>query len=65
VTAVELAILAGVDEHTVRSAVKAGALLALPGSPRPMRFSADVARTYLYARGAVGFAAPEALSSRA
>jgi hypothetical protein len=64
-TAVELAILAGVDEHTVRAAVKAGTLLALLGSPRPMRFAAEVARAYLYARGAAGGAAPEALLSRA
>jgi len=60
VTAIELATLAGVDEHTVREAVKAGALRPVAGSRRPMRFAADLARAYLYTRGVPGFAAPGA-----
>jgi hypothetical protein len=60
VTAVELAVLAGVDEHTVRAAVKAGSLRALAGSTRPMRFAADIAGAYLYTRGVPGFIAPQA-----
>ncbi len=59
VTALELATLAGVDEHTVRAAVKAGSLLPVAGSLRPMRFAADLARAYLYTRSAPGFAAPQ------
>jgi hypothetical protein len=58
VTAVELAVLGGVDEHTVRAAVKAGTLQPVAGSTRPMRFAADIARAYLYMRGVPGFAAP-------
>ena len=57
VSAVELATLASIDEHSVRAAVKAGTLRPVaPG--RPMRFAADLARAYLYARGVRGFAAP-------
>jgi hypothetical protein len=58
VTAVELAVLGGVDEHTVRAAVKARTLQPVAGSTRPMRFAADIARAYLYVRGVPGFAAP-------
>jgi hypothetical protein len=58
VTAVELAVLAGVDEHTVRAAVKARTLQPVAGSTRPMRFAADIARAYLYMRAVPGFAAP-------
>jgi hypothetical protein len=59
VSAVELATLASIDEHSVRAAVKAGTLRPV-GPGRPMRFAADLARTYLYTRGVPGFAAPEA-----
>ena len=59
VTALELAMLAGVDEHTVRAAVKAGALRPVGGALRPMRFAADLARAYLYNRSVPGFAAPQ------
>jgi len=58
VSAVELATLASVDEHTLRAAVKSGVIRPL-GPGRPMRFAADVARVYLYTRGVRGFAAPE------
>ena len=59
VSAVELATLASLDEHSVRAAVKAGTLRPVaPG--RPMRFAADLARAYLYTRGVPGFAAPDA-----
>jgi hypothetical protein len=59
VSAVELATLASMDEHSVRAAVKAGTLRPVaPG--RPMRFAAELARAYLYTRGVPGFAAPEA-----
>ena len=61
-TAAELAVLAGIDEHTVRAAVKAGTLWPVPGTNRPMRFEADVAAAYLYARGVPGFARPQGLS---
>jgi hypothetical protein len=57
VSAVELATLASIDEHSVRAAMKAGTLRPVaPG--RPMRFAADLARAYLYTRGVRGFAAP-------
>lgn len=57
VSAVELAALASVDEHSIRAAVKAGTLRPVaPG--RPMRFAADLAHAYLYTRGVRGFAAP-------
>ena len=59
VSAVELATLASIDEHSVRAAVKAGTLRPV-GPGRPMRFAADLARSYLYMRGVPGFAAPEA-----
>ena len=59
VSAVELATLASLDEHSIRAAVKAGTLRPVaPG--RPMRFAADLACAYLYTRGVPGFAAPEA-----
>lgn len=58
VSAVELATLASVDEHTLRAAVKSGVIRPL-GPGRPMRFAADVAHVYLYTRGVRGFAAPE------
>ena len=58
VSAVELATLASLDEHSIRAAVKASTLRPLaPG--RPMRFAADLARAYLYTRGVPGFAAPD------
>jgi hypothetical protein len=59
VDAVDVATLASVDARTVRAAVQAGALQPLP-SMRPMRFAADVACAYLYARGVPGFGAPRA-----
>jgi hypothetical protein len=59
VSAVELATLASIDEHSVRAAVKAGTLRPV-GPGRPMRFAADLARAYLYTRGVPGFAAPQA-----
>ena len=59
VSAVELATLASIDEHSVRAAVKAGTLRPV-GPGRPMRFAADLARAYLYTRGVPGFAAPAA-----
>ena len=59
VTALELAVLASMDEHTVRMAVKAGTLRPL-SSRRPMRFAADVAREYLYTHSVLGFGAPTA-----
>jgi hypothetical protein len=59
VSAVELATLASLDEHSVRAAVKAGTLRPV-GPGRPMRFAADLASAYLYMRGVPGFAAPEA-----
>jgi hypothetical protein len=59
VSAVELATLASIDEHSVRAAVKASTLRAV-GPGRPMRFAADLARAYLYTRGVPGFAAPQA-----
>jgi hypothetical protein len=59
VSAVELATLASIDEHSVRAAVKVGTLRPL-GPGRPMRFAADLARAYLYTRGVPGFGAPEA-----
>ncbi len=58
VSAVELATLASVDEHTLRAAVKSGAIRPL-GPGRPMRFAAEIARGYLYTRGVRGFAAPK------
>ena len=59
VSAVELATLASLDEHSVRAAVKNGTLRPVaPG--RPMRFAANLARAYLYTRGVPGFAAPDA-----
>jgi hypothetical protein len=57
VSAVELATLASLDEHSIRAAVKAGTLRPVT-SGRPMRFAADLACMYLYARGVPGFAAP-------
>jgi hypothetical protein len=63
VTAVELAVLASVDEHTVRAAVKAGALRPVPGTHRPMRFEADVAAVYLYVRGVPGVVRPQGFAS--
>jgi hypothetical protein len=57
VSAVELATLASLDEHSIRAAVKTGALRPVT-SGRPMRFAADLAWMYLYARGVPGFAAP-------
>jgi hypothetical protein len=59
VSAVELATLASLDEHSVRAAVKAGTLRPV-GPGRPMRFAADLACAYLYTRGVAGFAAPGA-----
>jgi hypothetical protein len=59
VSAVELATLASIDEHSVRAAVKAGTLRPV-GPGRPMRFAADLSSAYLYTRGVPGFAAPEA-----
>ena len=59
VSAVELATLASLDEHSVRAAVKAGTLRPV-GRGRPMRFAADLACAYLYTRGVAGFAAPGA-----
>jgi hypothetical protein len=63
VTAVELAVLAGVDEHTVRAAAKTGALRPVPGTNRPMRFEANIATAYLYVRGVPGFVRPQGLTS--
>lgn len=55
--AIALAVLASVDERTVRAAVKEGTLRPLaPG--RPMRFAAETARAFLHARGVPGFAPP-------
>jgi hypothetical protein len=55
IDAIALAVLASVDERTVRAAVKEGTLRPLaPG--RPMRFAQDAARTFLHARGVPGFA---------
>jgi len=56
ISAVELATLASVDERTVRAAVTAGTLRPV-GAGRPMRFAAEAARMYLYARGVPGFTA--------
>ena len=54
VDAVQVAILASVDERTIRSAVKARVLTSLT-ERRPMRFAAaDIAR-FLYLRGVRGF----------
>lgn len=57
VEAIEVATLASVDERSIRATVQAGTLTPV-GPGRPMRFAADVARQYLYARGVPGFAAP-------
>ena len=57
--ATEVATLASVDERSIRATVQAGTLTPV-GPGRPMRFAADVARQYLYARGVPGFAAPPA-----
>jgi hypothetical protein len=57
VSAVELATLASLDEHSIRAAVKAGTLRPVT-SGRPMRFAADLACMYLYARGVPSFTAP-------
>ena len=57
VEATEVATLASVDERSIRATVQAGTLTPV-GPGRPMRFAADVARQYLYARGVPGFAAP-------
>ena len=54
--ATEVATLASVDERSIRATVKAGTLTPV-GPGRPMRFAADAARQYLYARGVPGFAA--------
>jgi len=56
VEALEIATLASVDERSIRAAVTAGTLAPV-GPGRPMRFAADVAHQYLYARGVPGFAA--------
>jgi hypothetical protein len=56
VEALEIATLASVDERSIRATVTAGTLQPV-GPGRPMRFAADVARQYLYARGVPGFAA--------
>ena len=56
VEATEVATLASVDERSIRATVQAGTLTPV-GPGRPMRFAADVARQYLYARGVPGFAA--------
>lgn len=57
VEAIEIATLASVDERSIRATVQAGTLTPV-GPGRPMRFAADVAHQYLYARGVPGFAAP-------
>lgn len=57
VEAIEIATLASVDERSIRATVTAGTLQPV-GPGRPMRFAADVAGAYLYARGVPGFAAP-------
>lgn len=57
VTAPELAILAGLDERTIRAAVASKALTPL-GPGRPMRFAAEQGRAYLAARGVPGMEAP-------
>jgi hypothetical protein len=57
VEALEVAVLASVDERTVRGAAQAGALHPV-GPGRPMRFAAEEVRAYLYARGVRGFTAP-------
>ena len=56
VEAIEIATLASVDERSIRATVQAGTLSPV-GPGRPMRFAADVARQYLYARGVPGFVA--------
>jgi hypothetical protein len=56
VEALAIATLASVDERSIRATVTAGTLPPV-GPGRPMRFAADVARQYLYARGVPGFAA--------
>jgi hypothetical protein len=58
VEALAIATLASVDERSIRATVTAGTLAPV-GPGRPMRFAADVARQYLYARGVPGFAANE------
>ncbi len=58
VEVVEVATLASVDERTIRAAVEAGELRPV-GPGRPVRFAAEVVRAYLYARGVLGFSAPE------
>jgi hypothetical protein len=56
VQAVEIAVLASVDERSIRAATQAGALQPV-GTGRPMRFEAIAVRRYLYERGVAGFAA--------
>lgn len=62
VTAVELAVLAGRDERTIRAAVAANTLQPIDGG-RPMRFAADVASRYLHARTVAGFVSPDSRRS--
>ena len=57
VEAITIATLASVDERSIRATVQAGTLPPV-GPGHPMRFAADVAHQYLYARGVPGFAAP-------
>jgi hypothetical protein len=57
VEAVEVAVLASVDDRTIRAAAQASTLRPL-GPGRPMRFAADAVKAYLYARGVPGFPAP-------
>ena len=63
VEALEIATLASVDERSIRATVTAGTLQPV-GPGRPMRFAADLARQYLYARGVPGFAAAPAIATR-
>jgi hypothetical protein len=55
----DVATLASVDARTIRAAAQAGTLRPL-APVRPMRFAADVVRSYLYHRGVPGFSAPTA-----
>lgn len=57
VEAREVAVLASVDERTIRASVKAGTLKPVAEKGRPMRFAADVVCRHLYERGVQGFEA--------
>ena len=59
VEATAIAILASVDERSIRATVKAGTLQPV-GTGRPMRFAAAEACHYLYTRGVPGFVAEPA-----